>query len=224
MVEGKDMWNPLRARRERREAELLERESFRVARRAAREDVTVLGEEIAALTPDAEGLGAREGAQAGEHHRFALDLYEQAKQQVEAAQAARDVDLATETLERGYWEIAAVKALVTGEPLPERRGPCYFNPQHGPAAATIDWSPPGGTSRRVEVCRGDELRLVEGLAPRIRTLRVNDRNVPWWEAQDAIAHTISPSVAANSQMGYHNELSKTEAGINRIEQGLGKGI
>lgn len=44
------MWNPLRARRVRREAHLVEREAFRAAKRLAREDVLVLGEDVAGIS------------------------------------------------------------------------------------------------------------------------------------------------------------------------------
>ena len=37
---------------------------------------------------------------------------------------------------------AAVLAVIAGDPLPERREPCFFNPQHGPSMQDVEWAPP----------------------------------------------------------------------------------
>lgn len=171
------MWTPWRARREREEAHLLERETFRAAKRLAREDVLALGEDVAALPlpPDASH-------DVSEHHRFALEGYERASRMLDGAESLEAVEELDEVLRGARWELAAVRALESGEPLPARRGPCFFNPQHGPAVTALDWTPPGRTSRRVEVCRNDELRLETGADPDHRLVRVGDRHVPWWQA------------------------------------------
>lgn len=171
------MWNPLRARRERREAHLVEREAFRAAKRLAREDVLVLGEDVAGLA-----LPADASHEVREHHRFALEGYDRARRMLDEADSADDVDRLDEVLQEARWELAAVRALEAGDPLPDRRGPCFFNPQHGPAVTTLGWAPPGGSERRVEVCRNDELRLQTGADPDHREVRIGDRFVPWWQA------------------------------------------
>ena len=51
------MWNPIRRRRERREAHLLEREAFRAAKRLAREDLLVLGEDVTVSPSPGKGQG-----------------------------------------------------------------------------------------------------------------------------------------------------------------------
>lgn len=174
------MWNPVRARRERREAHLVEREAFRAAKRLAREDVLVLGEDVAGLA-----LPADASHEVREHHRFALEGYDRARRMLDEAHAAEDVDRLDEVLQAARWELAAVRALEAGEQLPERRSPCFFNPQHGPAVTSLEWAPAGGTPRRVEVCRNDELRLETGADPDHREVRVGDRFVPWWQADAA---------------------------------------
>ena len=191
---GTSRWNPFTARRERREAHLLEREAFRAAKRLAREDVLVLGEDVAglALPPDASH-------EVREHHRFALDGYERAQRLLDEADSLEGVDALDQVLQDARWELAAVRALEAGEPAPPRRGPCFFNPQHGPAVTALDWTPPGGTSRRVGVCRNDELRLETGADPDHREVRVGDRYVPWWQATGGggsgatVRHTLGNS-------------------------------
>ncbi|QPA00240.1 hypothetical protein DI273_15310 [Streptomyces violascens] len=41
---------------------------------------------------------------------------------------------------------------------------CFFDPRHGPAAATVRWAPPHGAARTVEVCRADATRLADAEA------------------------------------------------------------
>ena len=209
---GMSRWNPFRARRERREAHLLEREAFRAARRLAREDVLALGGDVAGLA-----LPADASHEVREHHRFALEGYDRAKALLDAADSIEAVDELDQVLQDARWELAAVRALEAGEPAPPRRGPCFFNPQHGPAVTALDWTPPGGTSRRDEVCRNDELRLETGADPDHREVRVGDRWVPWWQAtggsgsgatvQHALDHTGSLVHAAIAEARVRSGLS-----------------
>ena len=50
----------------------------------------------------------------------------------------------TTALEDGRYAMACVLARENGEPLPIRRPPCFFNPQHGPSVLDVDWAPAGG--------------------------------------------------------------------------------
>ena len=74
---------------------------------------------------------------------------------------------------------AAVICLRDGEPLPERREPCFFNPQHGPSMQDVQWAPPSGTARTIGVCAADARALAAGDEPLVRMVRVGDRWVPW---------------------------------------------
>ncbi|WP_411080001.1 hypothetical protein [Streptomyces sp. cmx-18-6] len=38
---------------------------------------------------------------------------------------------------------------------------CFFDPRHGPAVTSVEYTPSGGASRRVEVCRADAVRLAD---------------------------------------------------------------
>lgn len=210
------MWNPLRTRRERREAHFIEREAFRAAKRLAREDVLVLGEDVAGLA-----LPADASHEVREHHRFALEGYDRAKQLLDAADSADDVDRLDEVLQEARWELAAVRALEAGEPLPPRRGPCFFNPQHGPAVTSLLWSPPGGSERRVEVCRNDELRLETGADPDHREVRIGDRHVPWWQAPSpAILSSMPLAQSAETEHGPLVTAALAEARVRSAMNGI----
>lgn len=185
------MWNPIRRRRERREAHFLEREAFRAAKRLAREDVLLLGEDVAGLA-----LPAEADHEIREHHRFALEGYDRARGLLDAAEVAADIDGLDEVLQLARWELAAVRALEAGEPLPPRRGPCFFNPQHGPSVVRLTWAPPQGSERQVEACRACELRLETGADPKHREVRVGDRFVPWWQASSVATFSSMPTAQA----------------------------
>ena len=195
------MRTPWGARRDRREQELQAAEEFRSARRLAREDVTVLGEQVAELDVDLEGSHSHE---VRDFHQETLDAYA-------AAAAALEEGSVEELLNKGRYARAAVLALRADEPLPERHGPCFFNPQHGPAVTTVSWTPPHGTEREVEVCRNDAVRLDDGEAPDVRQVRVGDRYVPWYAADDAAMHSWS-STANASTTGWLSSVAKAEAG------------
>jgi hypothetical protein len=146
-------------------------------RAAAEEDVTALGEQLTAL--DVPPPSAPE---AGEDYRAALDAYDRAKATLSAAQHPDDLRPVTSALEEGRWRLACVRAGLAGEPRPERRPPCFFNPQHGPSATDVDWAPRGGAPRPVPVCAADADRLEHGHEPDERMVGVGGTRMPYWQA------------------------------------------
>ncbi|MFC5176099.1 hypothetical protein [Nocardioides taihuensis] len=170
----------LRARKERR---LAERDEYRQLRRLVDEDVTVFGEQLAGL--HVETLGDPLGAEAQADYRRALELYDDAKRAFAGAQTAAAVREVVPVLVDGRYHLACVLARRDGHDLPARREPCFFNPQHGPAADDVPWTPRGGVEREVPVCRADLLRLTAGREPEVRQVRIGDRWVPWYQQQEA---------------------------------------
>lgn len=148
-----------------------------------REDVTVFGEQLGDL--HVETLTDVLDEEARADYRAALDAYDEAKLAFERAADLSDLGLVDAVLGDGRFAVACVLARRDGDPLPERRGPCFFNPQHGPAVADVAWAPPGGVERQVPVCRSDQRRLTEGHLPQVRMVMVAGRLVPWWGAGEA---------------------------------------
>lgn len=167
----------LRARKERRLAALEER---RQARRLIEEDVTVFGEQLGDL--HVETLTTELDAGMREDYQRALDLYERSKSELGAAEDTAAVVAIEKVLDEGRFHLACVLARRDGDPLPQRREHCFFNPQHGPSVQDVAWTPPGGVEREVPVCRSDLRRITGGEDPEIRLVRVGDRYVPWHEA------------------------------------------
>jgi hypothetical protein len=129
-------------------------------------------------------------------HQRGLDLYEDAKTALTAAEDAAAVRAVEPLLDEGRFHLACVLARRDGTPMPTRREPCFFNPQHGPAVADVLWTPPHGAERRIPVCSVDATRLDEGLQPEVRMVRVGDRSMPWYAAEPLSPAGILSTVAA----------------------------
>ena len=165
-------------RRDRHEQELAELDAFRHVRRAADEDVTRFGEELAAL--HLETLAGPLDDDVRADYQRALDAYEDAKASLGRAGTATDVTVVTRTLADGRFSRACVLAAQSGAPRPQRRPPCFFDPAHGPATRDVAWAPPGGVARDVPVCFRDAERLASGEQPDVRLVRLGDRRVAWF--------------------------------------------
>jgi hypothetical protein len=154
-----------------------------VARAAAEEDVTRFGEELQRLDADVH-LGGDDEALLQDWQR-ALDSYEAAKRSIGLVRAPEDVRHVTSALEDGRYAVACVRARRAGEPLPQRRPPCFFNPAHGPSVHDVEWAPPGGRPRGIPVCAADADRLAQGAEPDIRTVPQGAGRVPYWQGGPA---------------------------------------
>lgn len=205
---------PWRRRKERR---LLALEEFRTARRLISEDITMLGEQLSELHVDT--LTDTLDAAALDDYRHALAGYERAETSLVAAEAAEDVTAVTaveSVIDTARFHRACVLARVKGTELPTRRDPCFFNPQHLPATADLDWTPPGGVARTVAACSTCRDRLTGGEAPDVRLVRVGDRYVPWWAAQH---HKGAITAAFGTvAIGAVPRYVRLEADINRASQ------
>lgn len=172
-------------RHDRRERELVELDHFRLVRRAADEDITRFGEELAALHLDT--LGTVLDEQMRTDYQRALDDYEQAKAALARATTTTDVTAVTSTLADGRFHHACVLAGQAGLPRPERRPPCFFDPAHGPGSRDVEWAPVGGVARSIPVCFRDAERLLAGERPDTRLVRLGDRRAAWYDSGPAYA-------------------------------------
>jgi hypothetical protein len=160
------------------------KEELEGVRRLAEEDVTVLGEQLRRL--DAEVAGRRLDDAARVDYQTALDAYESAGRTAPRISTPDEISKVVDTLSTGRYALACVQARVDGRPVPERRVPCFFNPQHGPSVTDVMWTPRrGGGTRRVPACAQDAARVAEHEEPEVRMVTVRSRRVPYWEAGSA---------------------------------------
>ena len=158
------------------------REELEGVRRLAEEDVTVLGEQLRRL--DAEVAGRPLDDAARVDYQTALDAYESAGRAAPRIGTPEEISMVVDTLSTGRYALACVQARVDGRPVPERRVPCFFNPQHGPSVADVMWTPSrgGGGTRRVPACAQDAARVAAHEEPEVRMVTLRSRTVPYWEA------------------------------------------
>ena len=169
-----------------RQRELLAAELQQV-KKTAEEDVTSFGEEVAELDVITAGVELDTGG--AQDYKQALDSYDVAKETLEKVDEPSDIRNVTEALEDGRYAAKCVRARVEGRPLPVRRPPCFFNPQHGPSVEDIDWAPVGGQLRPVPVCAADAERVAVGAEPAVRKVVTGDGRTrrAYWEAGPAYA-------------------------------------
>ncbi len=152
------------------------------------EDVTSYGEELDRLELDPAapgGASEEENASMVSEYGAALDAYEEAKSAMARVRAPRDVQAVTSALEQGRFALATLRARRAGEPLPEHRAPCFFDPRHGPSVEDREWSPEDGAPRSVPVCAADAARLDDGESPLAREVETATGRRPYWQAGPA---------------------------------------
>lgn len=146
-----------RARRER--AELLA-----AIVKLCDEDVTLLGEQLQRLD-----------ATADPDYRAALDGYESAGRLLAKVTDIDQVGPVTDTLNDARYALACVHARIAGEPVPEKRAPCWFNPQHGPSVEDVMFTGRATGTKQVPACAQDAARVKAGEQPEIRKLDLGGR-------------------------------------------------
>ncbi len=174
---------------ERRRAEL------EPVQKLAFEDITALGVELQNFDNELVGHDLDVGANAD--YQRALDAYEAAKTAGDRISVPDDIRHVTEILDDGRYAIACVRARVAGEPLPTRRAPCFFDPQHGMSVTDVPYAPAGGIQRDVPACELDAERVRVGAEPHVRQVMVGAQRVPYWQGGPAFA----PYAA-----GYYNSM------------------
>ncbi|WP_432479194.1 hypothetical protein [Nocardioides sp. GXQ0305] len=149
-------------------------------RKLADEDVTVFGDQLRRL---GDTVGERTLDEVTHtDYQTALDAYERAKWDAPRLSHIDEISTLVDTLATGRYAMVCVRARLAGEPVPELRVPCFFNPQHGPSARDVTWTSPRIGTRRVPACTRCATQLAAREKPEVRTVQIGTRRVPYWEA------------------------------------------
>ncbi|MCX4690814.1 hypothetical protein [Streptomyces sp. NBC_01408] len=170
-------------RRNRKKKEEVRREAIARLGVVVDEDITAFGEELERLDFHPGEPGADDAMR--KDYEQGLDSYEKAKRIMASVQHPEEVRGVTQALEDGRFALARLDARRQGEPLPERRAPCFFDPRHGPSTEDAAWAPAGGARRTVPVCTADAVRLRDGLDPAVRTVDTEYGPRPYYDAGPA---------------------------------------
>lgn len=156
---------------------------FSTVTAATEVDITKFGEDLTNL--DVAVSGHTLDAATRQDYQRALDSYEHAKTSIAAVERPDDIQNVTSILEDGRYAVQCVQERLAGRPLPTRRPPCLFNPNHGPSTMNVSWAPAGGSPRDVPTCAADAERIAAGAEPDSRQVMVGPRRVPYWQAGPA---------------------------------------
>ncbi|WP_256173025.1 hypothetical protein [Brevibacterium sp. HMSC22B09] len=175
------------ARSNKKHEEAARQSELEIVAKASEEDVTQFGEEVRALDLETAGVDLGDGGR--QDYQKAISSYDLAKDLLSKVTRPEDIRHVTEALEDGRYAASCVRARVEGKPLPTRRPPCFFNPQHGPSVEDIDWAPAGGQPRPIPVCAADAERVAVGAEPSVRKVMLADgmSRRAYWEAGPAYA-------------------------------------
>ncbi|NYE17134.1 hypothetical protein [Actinomadura citrea] len=172
----------LNARKKRRERAAREMADLKAG---VQEDVTLLGEDIARLDLNVMDSGLDPDTRAD--YEQAMNSYDRAKSATGRAVRPQDMQEVATALEDGRYHMTATRARLAGDPVPERRAPCFFNPQHGPSVQDVTWAPPGGVARSVPACAADAEAVLHGNDPDVRMVPMGGGRQPYWNAGPAYA-------------------------------------
>ena len=156
------------------------KEHLAEVRQHAEDDLTSMGNEVFDLEREFTMPGAH--PEARRYYDEAIVAYQQARTVLDSARRTEDLSQATEAMERGRYALAATRALLAGQPVPEHRPPCFFEPAHGPSTRDVEWAPDGGAPRAVPACEADALRVERGEEPMSRQITVGGYSRPYWDA------------------------------------------
>ncbi|QUX31608.1 chemotaxis protein CheA [Nocardiopsis akebiae] len=203
--------------RKRREAE--KAKQLEEIRQMATEDVVRLGEDVARLEIDVSKV---DDATRNDYSQ-AMDAYDQAKAQLDNIREPEQVRLVTSSLEDGRYYMTATRARLNGDPVPERRGPCFFNPQHGPSVEDVTWAPPGGAPREVTACADCARAVRTGGQPDVRLVEVDGERRPYYDAGPAYSPYASGYFGMNMMMGMFTGMMMGSMMGSMMGMGMGMG-
>jgi uncharacterized membrane protein YgcG len=166
--------------RQRRQRELKE------AKLAAQDDLIALS---TGVTDHDADVAIRDNPEAAEEQAAALSAYERGTAALDAARRPQDMSAVSPAIAEGQYHLAAAEALAAGQPRPERRPSCFFDPRHGMSVTDTYWTPPdGGPGRLVPVCSADAHKLERGIEPEMRKVEADGGPVNYVNAGFAPAY------------------------------------
>jgi uncharacterized membrane protein YgcG len=168
---------PIRRRRQRQ---------LKEAKSAAQDDLIALS---AGITDHQADLSIQTSPEAAEEQAAALSAYEQGTAALDAATRVADMGAVSRAIAEGQYHLACADAVAAGQPRPDRRPSCFFDPRHGMSASDVYWTPAdGGPGRSVPACSACAHKVEQGIEPDMRTVEVRGTPVSYVNAGFAPAY------------------------------------
>ena len=136
------------------------------------------------LTELAEPIAERDDENATRQHQRALDVVASARSRIGRASGQRTQTKAHQELDEAEWLIGVLRARLDGfvEPMQPRPGvpaTCFFDGEHGLATVEVDLEGIGLQRVPVRSCAACAVGLVRGERPRVGTVELGGRAIPW---------------------------------------------
>jgi uncharacterized membrane protein YgcG len=171
------IWRPIRRRRQ---------QELKDARLAAQDDLIALSTR---LTDHNSDVSIQSNPEAAEEQAAALAAYERGTAVLDAARGVKDMGAVSRAIAAGQYHLACAEALAAGQPRPERRPSCFFDPRHGMSVRDVYWTPAGGgPGRTVPACSACAHKVDNGIEPDLRNVEVNGTPVSYVNAGFAPAY------------------------------------
>ena len=171
------IWRPLRRRRQ---------QELKDAKLAAQDDLIALSTRLTDRDAD---VAIQSNPEAAEEQAAALAAYERGTAALDAASGVKDMGAVSRAIAAGQYHLACADALAAGQPRPESRPSCFFDPRHGMSVRDVYWTPAdGGPGRTVPACSACAHKVDNGIEPDLRNVEVNGRPVSYVNAGFAPAY------------------------------------
>jgi uncharacterized membrane protein YgcG len=171
------IWRPIRKRRER---------ELNDAKVAAQDDLLALSDRLTDRDAD---VSIQENQDAADEQRAALSAYERGTGALDAAKRPKDMGAVSRSIAEGQYRLACADAVAAGQPRPERRPSCFFDPRHGMSVRDVYWTPSSdGRGRTVPACSACAHQVDQGIEPEMRNVEVNGTPVSYVNAGFAPAY------------------------------------
>jgi uncharacterized membrane protein YgcG len=171
------IWRPIRRRRQ---------QELKDAKLAAQDDLIALSTR---LTDRDSDVAIQNNPEAAEEQAAALAAYERGTAALDAARGVKDMGAVSRAIAAGQYHLASADALAAGQPRPEQRPACFFDPRHGMSVRDVYWTPAsGGPGRTVPACSACAHKIDNGIEPDLRHVEVNGTPVSYVNAGFAPAY------------------------------------
>ena len=118
-------------------------------------------------------MSVQANADAAAEQAAALNDYERGTAALDAARRPSEMIAVSRAIGSGQYHVACAEALANGQPRPDRRPSCFFDPRHGMSVTDAYWTPADGSpARMVPVCADDARRIEQGIEPEMRKVQV----------------------------------------------------
>jgi uncharacterized membrane protein YgcG len=165
------IWRPIRRRRQ---------QELKDAKLAAQDDLIALSTR---LTDRDSDVSIQNNPEAAEEQSAALAAYERGTAALDAARNVKDMGAVSRAIAAGQYHLASADALAAGQPRPEQRPSCFFDPRHGMSVRDVYWTPAsGGPGRTVPACSACAHKVDNGVEPDLRNVEVNGTPVSYVNA------------------------------------------